>query len=222
MTICHSVKNSLLSDPINDTTLRLRVFLEALNYLAPTTQDSFSVFLTHRLKTKTLCVFLSLLAKVFLKFKCSYCLSRIQQNCLTQSWIMANLSNGCYRRCQEHIVRQLLVLDHRQQNCGCTQLEKCRYFTHVCVSDYDVKSSVFCWVAMRFVSCIDNRSLQSRFQTDFFFKKVSALRKLKCNRRTWHTFKFATNFSGTAEDLASDKVGRYQTRHFAKWHSATQ
>ena len=68
-----------------------------------------------------------------------------------------------------------------------------------------MEATVFLGVGVGLVSCIDDWSLQGRFETNLFFEEVCTLTDLKRYEIRGET-EFASDFPGPTEDLAGDEV----------------
>ena len=68
-----------------------------------------------------------------------------------------------------------------------------------------MEATVFLGVGVGLVSCINDWSLQGRFETNLFFEEVCTLTDLKRYEIRGET-EFASDFPGPTEDLAGDEV----------------
>ena len=101
-----------------------------------------------------------------------------------------------------------LVLDHGQQDCSATKLEKRCNLSHVGIASDDMKPAVLHGVCVGFISSIDDRTLERGLQTNFLFKKVGPLRQLEWNGISTNPGHLCADFARASENLPGDKMCR--------------
>ena len=83
-----------------------------------------------------------------------------------------------------------------------------------------MQAAVFRWVAMRFVTGVDNRTLECGFEAHFLFKEVCSLAEL-IGDVTWHRAgRLTPHLASPGEHLTSYKVRRNLRNEAAKRHGS--
>ncbi|CAB4561533.1 unannotated protein [freshwater metagenome] len=143
--------------------------------------------------------------EIALNLKCRRRTSASQWQCCGEREIGAHGServNGCRK---PEVSSDPVVFNHRQNDGGGTDLQKCRHLAHVRVSDDDVKAAVLLGVRVGLVSRIDDWSLQRRFETDLFLEKISTLTDLE-GYELGREPKLTSDFPCTTENLSGDEM----------------